>query len=75
MKTKGLNGEQYFMLLIDDYTRMTAVFFIKKKSEEFEQLNIYKEMVEIDTDLKIKCLILDNGGYFTSKEFMDFCNE
>jgi hypothetical protein len=23
--TKGLNGERYFMLLVDDYTRMTAV--------------------------------------------------
>ena len=22
-RTKGLNGQQYFMLLIDDYTRMT----------------------------------------------------
>jgi hypothetical protein len=25
--TKGLKGEKYFMLLVDDYTRMTAVFF------------------------------------------------
>jgi hypothetical protein len=23
--TKGLKGENYFMLLVDDYTRMTAV--------------------------------------------------
>jgi hypothetical protein len=43
--TKGLNGEQYFMLL-DDYTRMTAVFFLRKKSESFEHFNIYREMVE-----------------------------
>jgi transposase InsO family protein len=25
-------------------------------------------------DSRIKCLILDNGGEFTSKEFMDYCN-
>jgi hypothetical protein len=66
-RTKGLNGEQYFMLLIDDYTRMTAVFFLKKKSEAFEHFKIYKEMVETETDLKIKCLRSDNGGEFTSK--------
>jgi hypothetical protein len=24
-KTKGLKGEKYFMLLVDDYTRMTAI--------------------------------------------------
>jgi hypothetical protein len=36
MRTKGLNGEQYFMLLIDDYTRMIGVCFLKKKSKVFE---------------------------------------
>jgi hypothetical protein len=30
MRTKGLNVEQYFMLLIDEYTRMIVVFFLKK---------------------------------------------
>jgi hypothetical protein len=31
MRTKGLNGERYFMLLIDDYIRMTEFYFLKKK--------------------------------------------
>jgi transposase InsO family protein len=74
-RTKGLNGEQYFMLLVDDYTRMTVVFFLRKKSEAFKHFKIYKEMVETEMDLKIKCLRSDNGGEFTSKEFMDFCGE
>jgi hypothetical protein len=30
--SKGLKGEKYFMLLVDDYTRMTIVFFLKNKS-------------------------------------------
>jgi hypothetical protein len=72
-RTKVLNGEQYFMLMIDDYTIMTTVFFLKKKSGEFEHFKIYKEMVEIDKYLKIKFLISYNGGEFTMKEFMDFC--
>jgi transposase InsO family protein len=73
-KTKGLKGEKYFMLLVDDYTRMTVVFFLKNKSEAFENFKIYKEMVENEMDSKIKCLRSDNGGEFTSKEFMDYCN-
>jgi transposase InsO family protein len=72
--TKGLKGEKYFMLLVDDYTRMTAIFFLKNKSEAFENFKIYKEMVENEMDSKIKCLRSDNGGEFTSKEFMDYCN-
>jgi hypothetical protein len=38
--TKGLKGERYFMLLVDDYTRMTAVFFLKNKSKAFENFKI-----------------------------------
>jgi transposase InsO family protein len=73
-RTKGLKGEKYFMLLVDYYRRMTVVFFLKNKSEAFENFNIYKEMVETEMDSKIKCLIYDNGGDFTSKEFMEYYN-
>jgi hypothetical protein len=72
--TKGLKGVRYFMLLVDDYTRMTAVCFLKNKSKAFENFKIYKEMVENEMDSRIKCLRSDNGGEFTSKEFMDYCS-
>jgi transposase InsO family protein len=60
------------MLLVDDYTRMTVVFFLKNKSKAYENFKIYKEMVENEMDSKIKFLRYDNGGEFTLKEFMDY---
>ena len=30
-RTKSMQGESYFMLFIDDFTRMAWVFFIKEK--------------------------------------------
>jgi transposase InsO family protein len=72
--TKGLKGERHFMLLVDDYTRMTAVCFLKNKSEVFENFKIYKEMVDNVMDSRIKCLRSDNVGEFTSKKFMDYYN-
>jgi hypothetical protein len=59
--TKELKGEKYFMLLFDDYVRMTAVCYLKNKPEAFENFKIYKEMVENKMDSKIKCLRSDNG--------------
>jgi hypothetical protein len=38
------------MLLVDDYTRMNVVCFLKNKSEAFENFKIYKEMVENEMD-------------------------
>jgi transposase InsO family protein len=75
MRTKEMNGEQYFMLLNDNYTRMTRVCFLKKNSATFKCFRIFKEMVENKIDLKIKCLRSNNGGEFTSKEFRDFDEE
>jgi transposase InsO family protein len=62
------------MLLVDYYTRMTAVCFLKNKSKDFENFKIYKEMVENEMDSRIKCLRSDNGGEFTSKELMYYYN-
>jgi hypothetical protein len=63
--TKGLKGDIYFILLVNDYTRMTTVCFLKNKSEAFENFKIHKEMVENEMDSTIKCLRSDNGGEFT----------
>jgi hypothetical protein len=30
-RTNGLKGEKYFMLLVDDYTRITAIFFSQEE--------------------------------------------
>jgi hypothetical protein len=59
-------------VLEQKYSRMTVVFFLKNKSEAFENFKIYKEMVENEMDSRIKCLRFNNGGEFISKEFMDY---
>jgi transposase InsO family protein len=74
-RTKSLHGEHYFMLVIDDYTRMTWVYLLKDKSKSFEKFKAYKAFVENETDLKIKCLRSDNGGEFTSKKFIKLCED
>jgi hypothetical protein len=49
------------MLIVDDYTRLVWVLFLKEKSKTFEKFKIYKDLVENETDLKIKCLRSNNG--------------
>ena len=41
-RTKILQGDSYFMLFIDDFTRMAWAFFLKEKSEAFNKFKIFK---------------------------------
>jgi hypothetical protein len=68
-RKKSIQGEIYFMLLIDDYTRMTWASFLRNKYEAFENFEAFKAIVENEIDMKIKCLRSDNGGDFTTNEF------
>ena len=72
-RTKIFQGEYYFMLLIDDYTRMTWVTFLKQKSEDFMKFKVFNALLENQASRKIKFLRSDNGGEFTSNEFNEFC--
>ena len=55
-RTPALQGERYFALFVDDYTRMMWIYFIKYKSEAFECFKNLKALIENEKDSKIKCL-------------------
>lgn len=74
-RTRALAGERYFMLFIDDYSRMTWVTFLQDKSQEFERFKIFRKMVEKESGCKLKCLRSYWGGEFTSNEFEDYCEK
>lgn len=71
-RTRALAGERYFMLLIDDFLRMTWVTFLHDKSQAFERFKIFWKMVERESGCKLKCLRYDQGGEFTSNEFQKY---
>ena len=73
MSTASLNNNLYFILFIDDFSRMTWVYFLKNKSQALSIFRNFKQMVEIQCDMKIKKVRTDNGGEFTSNEFKNFC--
>ena len=72
MQTESLGGSKYFMLLTDDFSRMSRVFFIKVKSQALDYFKKFKTMVENQSSCILKALRLDRGGEFISKEFIEF---
>lgn len=57
----SLGGSYYYVSFIDDFFRMTWLYFPKKKSEVFEKFQEFKNLVENQTNKKIKVLRTDKG--------------
>ena len=48
---EGFYGERYFMILVDDFTRIMWVAFLKEKFEAFEKFKIFKNRVENESSV------------------------
>ena len=75
MQTPSLASSHYMLTFIDDFTRKTWVYFLKKKSEVFERFCNFKALVENQSGLHIKLVRIDRGGEYISKKFLRFCRE
>ncbi|RWR74934.1 Integrase, catalytic core [Cinnamomum micranthum f. kanehirae] len=74
-KTLSYSSFRYVMILVDDFSRFTWVYFLENKSEAFSKFVQFKEQVEKEFELQIKCLRTDNGGEYMSDQFLNYCKE
>lgn len=70
-----LAGNNYFMLIVDDYTRWMWVYMIKSKDEAQSVFMKFKAEAENMSGNCIKTLWTDRGGEFISTEFSRLCEE
>jgi transposase InsO family protein len=73
MPVKSLGGSLYYVTFIDDNLRKTWLYLLKTKDEVFDKFQEFKAEIENLTSKKIKTLRTDDGGEYTSKEFIAFC--
>jgi hypothetical protein len=66
LRKEGTGGERYFMLVIDDFSRLTWVSFLREKSDVFEKFKKFKALAENQIGRKLKAIRSDRGGEFMS---------
>jgi hypothetical protein len=71
-QVSSLGVSRYYVTFIDDATRKTWVYYIRKKFDVFDTFKEWKALVENETRKSLKFLISDNGGEYCSKEFDDY---
>ena len=58
-RQEGTGKENYFMLIIDDYSKLTWVAFLKEKAEAFEKFKIFKALTENQIGNRLKVVKSD----------------
>jgi transposase InsO family protein len=64
---------EYYLTFIDEYSRKTWIYFLKTKSEVFKRFQEFIALVENQSGKRIKVLRSDNGGEYSSTQFIDLC--
>ncbi|GJU85910.1 retrovirus-related pol polyprotein from transposon TNT 1-94 [Tanacetum coccineum] len=70
-----INHEKYTLVIVDEYSRYTWVYFLKKKSQAPETIMSFIKRLENKKDIKVKQLRTDNGSEFRNSILVNFCDE
>jgi hypothetical protein len=61
----------FYVSLIDDFSRNTWIYFLRKKFKVFDKFKEFNGLVE----KKIEVLRIDNGREFCENEFEELCKK
>src|SRR3954470_2370918 len=70
----SLGGNKYGLVIVDDFSRYTWVFFLDDKSKVVEIFKSFTKRAQSEYDLKLKHIRSDNGTKFKNtpiEEFLD----
>lgn len=63
------------MVIVDDYTGMYFVYFLKHKSESLDYFSEFQKKFENRLETKIKSIRTDNGREFINESFRQHLNK
>ncbi|GJZ78275.1 putative ribonuclease H-like domain-containing protein [Tanacetum coccineum] len=71
----SLMNKKYCLVVTDDYSRFTWVFFLATKDETSDILKRFITEIENLVDKKVKIIRCDNGTEFKNRVMSEFCKE
>ena len=71
----SLGGKKYCLVIVDDYSRYTWVYFFKHKSETQENFIDFAKEVQHQYSLPILAIRSDNGSEFKNYTLNDFLSD
>ncbi|KAI3758865.1 hypothetical protein L6452_06437 [Arctium lappa] len=71
----SIGKKSYCLVIIDDYSRFTWVYFLRTKDETSELIKSFILRIENQTNQKVKVMRSDNGTEFKNLDLNTFCEE
>ncbi|KAI3785701.1 hypothetical protein L1987_44825 [Smallanthus sonchifolius] len=71
-RTPSFSKTNYFLTIVDDYSRGVWVFLLMHKFEASECLIGFHKMIKTQFEKNVKRIRCDNGGEFTSNRMLSF---
>nr|GEZ97840.1 integrase, catalytic region, zinc finger, CCHC-type, peptidase aspartic, catalytic [Tanacetum cinerariifolium] len=75
MRVESINGKRYVLVIVDDYSRYTWVFFLHSKDEASEEIISFIKKTQVNLQLQVQCVRTDNGTEFKNKTRAKFFDE
>ncbi|GKB41389.1 putative ribonuclease H-like domain-containing protein [Tanacetum coccineum] len=70
---KSINHASYCLVITDDYTRISWVFFFASKDETSGILQNFIRQIENQLSHRVKIIRSDNGIEFKNRDMLEFC--
>jgi transposase InsO family protein len=71
----SIGWSKYCLVIVDDYSRFTCVFFLQEKSQTQETLNKFLRQTQNEFGLRINHIRSDNGTKFKNSQIEGFLEE
>ncbi|GJY46057.1 putative ribonuclease H-like domain-containing protein [Tanacetum coccineum] len=70
---RSLNHKTYCLVITDDFSRFSWVFFLRTKDETSGILKDFIRQIKNQLNQKVKTIRCDNGTKFKNRDFIEFC--
>jgi transposase InsO family protein len=71
----SIGGSKYGLVIVDDFSRFTWVFFLQDKSETQGTLKRFLRRAQNEFELKVNKIRSDNGSEFKNLQVEEFLEE
>nr|GEV14807.1 hypothetical protein [Tanacetum cinerariifolium] len=75
MRVASINEKRYVLVVVDDYSRYTWVFFLHSKDEDADVIISFINKTQVNLQLQVQRVRTDNGTEFKNKTLAKFFDE